>query len=36
MVQPLPWCCKNSSGRIVALTSIDPDIVKFDHVIDAC
>ena len=36
MVQSFPWCCENSSWWIVALPSIDPDIFKFDHVVDAC
>ena len=31
MVQPLSWWCENPSWWIVALTSIDSDIFKFDH-----
>ena len=36
MVQSFPWCCKNSSWWIVALPSIDLDIFKFDHAVNAC
>ena len=36
MVQSLSWCCKNSSWWIVALTSIDPGIFKFDHGVNTC
>ena len=36
MVQSLSWCCENSSWWIVALTSIDPGIFKFDDGVYTC
>jgi hypothetical protein len=36
MVQALSWCCENSSWWIVALTSIDPGMFKFDDGVYTC